>query len=336
MSQADLNAFLAGGGNRPTPAAAKSVIANLPSHTITSQPDELDVCPVCQEELQIHDVCTTLPCSHVFHKDDCLKPWLQEHHTCPVCRFELITDNQEFNETVFARMQARESKHREATLSQLDTTTTSESALYFPVGTPVRITGLQQQARLNTLVGHISGKPIADSRDVTQLRYPVQIPNHTTVYLLRRQHLIPTLLPRHPTHQSITTQSPSSPGARSTSPVVAADPVVQEEPALPDNQVSPCAGSGPCPMDLRMVEDTKDMDTNPIIPSLKSLKRRSRPVSQSDSASSPKTSSIHAAINTRPPLKRHKSIDILESALSEFDFEQTRLSQLEAMLRNAS
>jgi E3 ubiquitin-protein ligase RNF115/126 len=29
-----------------------------------------------------------MPCGHIYHPE-CLKPWLETNHTCPVCRFEL-------------------------------------------------------------------------------------------------------------------------------------------------------------------------------------------------------------------------------------------------------
>jgi hypothetical protein len=50
-----------------------------------------------REELQVGDEVQVLPCNsaHVFHPP-CLAPWLAAHNSCPVCRFELKTDDDQY------------------------------------------------------------------------------------------------------------------------------------------------------------------------------------------------------------------------------------------------
>jgi hypothetical protein len=47
-----------------------------------------------------------MPCGHIFH-ESCIFQWLKENNTCPVCRYELETDDEEYNEGVHKRMAER-------------------------------------------------------------------------------------------------------------------------------------------------------------------------------------------------------------------------------------
>ena len=67
----------------PTP---DDVIAHLLKTNLT-QP-ELDACSscvVCQEDFQLAQEGTHLPCKHIYHFA-CIEPWLKVNDSCPCCR----------------------------------------------------------------------------------------------------------------------------------------------------------------------------------------------------------------------------------------------------------
>lgn len=53
------------------------------------QQKELLTCPVCHEDHKDVDNITLTKCTHIFCKD-CLKTWLEEKESCPLCREKLI------------------------------------------------------------------------------------------------------------------------------------------------------------------------------------------------------------------------------------------------------
>lgn len=79
-------------GTRP---ASKRVVDDLPVVVITSE--ELSkgkiVCAVCTGKIvcAVEEKVTRLPCWHYYH-GECIVPWLGVKNTCPVCRFQLPTD----------------------------------------------------------------------------------------------------------------------------------------------------------------------------------------------------------------------------------------------------
>ena len=85
------------GGLKGCPPAAKSVVQNLPVVELTQQYLEKNnaVCAVCKDEISLAEKVTRLPCSHHYH-GDCIVPWLSIRNTCPVCRYELPTDDPEY------------------------------------------------------------------------------------------------------------------------------------------------------------------------------------------------------------------------------------------------
>ncbi|XP_057488242.1 uncharacterized protein LOC130774235 [Actinidia eriantha] len=82
-----------------SPPASKAVVENLPSVVLTREEllENKVVCAVCKDEISVEDKVTRLPCRHHYH-DDCIVPWLCIRNTCPVCRYELPTDDLDYEQ----------------------------------------------------------------------------------------------------------------------------------------------------------------------------------------------------------------------------------------------
>ena len=51
-----------------------------------------EACTVCHDEFAAGAEVVQLPCRHCFH-DTCIRPWLEGHNTCPVCRTALPAES---------------------------------------------------------------------------------------------------------------------------------------------------------------------------------------------------------------------------------------------------
>ncbi|KAI7745621.1 hypothetical protein M8C21_033467, partial [Ambrosia artemisiifolia] len=52
------------------------------------------VCVICKDNLCDGSVVNRLPCGHMYHPS-CIVPWLNARNTCPLCRYELPTDDKD-------------------------------------------------------------------------------------------------------------------------------------------------------------------------------------------------------------------------------------------------
>ncbi|KAH0888586.1 hypothetical protein HID58_051015 [Brassica napus] len=91
--------ILEDGGPPRAPPASKEVVEKLPVIVFSEEMlkklgAEVECC-ICKENLVVGDKMQELPCKHTFHPP-CLKPWLDEHNSCPICRHELPTDDQKY------------------------------------------------------------------------------------------------------------------------------------------------------------------------------------------------------------------------------------------------
>ncbi|KAG8384555.1 hypothetical protein BUALT_Bualt04G0130000 [Buddleja alternifolia] len=88
-----------GNALKGSPPAAKSVVENLPSVVLTKEDvgenNSVVVCAVCKDEASAGEKVTRMPCCHLYH-GDCILPWLRIRNTCPVCRYELPTDDADY------------------------------------------------------------------------------------------------------------------------------------------------------------------------------------------------------------------------------------------------
>ena len=50
--------------------------------------ENLDVCIICQDNIEENDIIRTIDCSHFFHIN-CIDKWLIENKKCPMCKFEM-------------------------------------------------------------------------------------------------------------------------------------------------------------------------------------------------------------------------------------------------------
>lgn len=80
-----------------TPPASKIAVEGLPDVKVDEgmMKSELAQCAVCKDDFDSGVEVKQMPCKHVYHKD-CIIPWLEMHNSCPVCRYELPTDDPDY------------------------------------------------------------------------------------------------------------------------------------------------------------------------------------------------------------------------------------------------
>ena len=80
-----------------TPPASKSSVEGLPDVSVTEELLQSDSsqCAVCKDTFKLGESAKQMPCKHIYHSD-CILPWLELHNSCPVCRYELPTDDPDY------------------------------------------------------------------------------------------------------------------------------------------------------------------------------------------------------------------------------------------------
>ncbi|KAM0844039.1 hypothetical protein ACQ4PT_057320 [Festuca glaucescens] len=75
------------------PPASNSAVQALPSAVvIPGEEGEGEECAVCKDGVAAGERVKRMPCSHRYH-EECIVPWLEVRNSCPLCRFELPTDD---------------------------------------------------------------------------------------------------------------------------------------------------------------------------------------------------------------------------------------------------
>jgi len=104
-----------------TPPASPAFLQKLPLVTVRP-PDLIDPnnreCCICMEEITVASTVTRLPCAHFFHPK-CSRDWLRLSCKCPVCRYELPTDDAEFERGRRQRMRLRKPRYARHELDRL-------------------------------------------------------------------------------------------------------------------------------------------------------------------------------------------------------------------------
>ncbi|KAH7672433.1 Zinc finger RING/FYVE/PHD-type protein [Dioscorea alata] len=87
------------GSRRGAPPASACFVESLPTVIISKDHEKNGslICPVCKDPLLICAEAKQLPCKHLYHSN-CILPWLSTRNSCPVCRYELPTDDPDYEE----------------------------------------------------------------------------------------------------------------------------------------------------------------------------------------------------------------------------------------------
>lgn len=105
----------------PIPPASKKALRQIPTISVTPE-DLIDEsnreCCICLEENKLGEKVARLPCGHLFHRP-CISDWLIKHNTCPICRYELETDDPEFERGRKIRMSNRKQRFRPYELKRM-------------------------------------------------------------------------------------------------------------------------------------------------------------------------------------------------------------------------
>ncbi|CAH1992467.1 unnamed protein product [Acanthoscelides obtectus] len=101
-------------GEKLPPPASRSAVEALPNEKIVEEGRRLQ-CPVCLKDHVKDETPKRMPCKHLFH-NECIMPWLAKTNSCPLCRYELPTDDEDYEAW---KKEKKRAKEREADIENL-------------------------------------------------------------------------------------------------------------------------------------------------------------------------------------------------------------------------
>lgn len=104
--------------NHPT---SKRALRQIPTVMVTAE-DLVDEnnreCCICLDQIPLGGMVSRLPCGHIFHRE-CITDWLQKNNTCCICRYELETDDLEYERIRKEKMRNRKPRFRDYELQRM-------------------------------------------------------------------------------------------------------------------------------------------------------------------------------------------------------------------------
>ena len=135
------------------PPASNRAIRTLP--TVTVAPEDLvdennRECCICFESHHLKDRVVRLPCAHIYHPP-CIVDWLRRSCTCPVCRYELPTDDPMYEATRTQRMAGRKPRYAEYELRRLSAKELLDLASRSRIALPGKGVGMERREIIDAI-----------------------------------------------------------------------------------------------------------------------------------------------------------------------------------------
>lgn len=119
------------------PPTSQATLRTLPRIKVSAndiEKNESNECSICLDELILGQPALRIPCGHLYH-EDCVNDWLKKSNECPVCRFELPTDDAAYEGGRLERMAGRKIRLRHDDLAARSAGELKRLALFLKIDT---------------------------------------------------------------------------------------------------------------------------------------------------------------------------------------------------------